>query len=101
MLRVICFKEMCEDAFEQRDRSRRRGCLWKPTGYLAQGADCDPKLAGQMAARTPAFCCWPPVEMSNTMMWCEAAGELPSRCKDAVKREGEHGDRDSYCLSNG
>lgn len=60
-------------------RSWRCGCLWKLTGNLAQGANADPKRAGQMCAHTPAFCRWLPAEMSNTMMWWEAAGELAAR----------------------
>lgn len=62
--------------FERRACLWRCGCLWKLTGNLAQGANADPKRAGQMSAHTPAFCRRLPAEMSNTMMWWEAAGEL-------------------------
>lgn len=78
---VIYFGKQCcffPLLFEQQTCLERCGCIWELTSSLAQGANADPELAGQMSAHAPAFCCWLHVEMSNTMMGYEAAGELPA-----------------------
>lgn len=76
--------------------------LWKPTANLTQGANADPKRAGQMSAHTPALCRCLPAEMSNTMMWEEAGGEL-SACHYQVRKPKKFSceDADSYVWIHG